>query len=174
MPVPSKEHLNAFGSLIHHYASVETGLKIVLAGVLNVRLRLILIMTEPYGALDLRRVAKAIAKEHNWPGKSLDTFVQIVGDVKPISPLRNYIAHCRWTEGTRPGAIKPRRVDIREEKARYFGDEDDERDWTAKEIQAEADKLITINARLVQLLADTGLDKRIEANIKEASSPTLS
>lgn len=169
MAIPSDAHFKAFGALIHNYASVETGLKIVLSGILNAPLRLVLIMTEPYSALNLRQVLKAVAKEHEWPDKHLETLMQIVGDVKPISPLRNQIAHCRWTEGARPDAVKPRRVDIREERARYYGDDEDERDWTAAELDEQAEKLIAINLRLIQFLSDTGLQTVIERNISDIS-----
>lgn len=169
MAIPSEAHFKAFGALIHNYASVETGFKIVLSGILNAPLRLMLIMSEPYSSLNLRQVVKAVAKEHDWPDNQLETLMQIIGDVKPIAPLRNHIAHCRWTEGTRADTIKPRRIDIREERARYYGNDEEERDWTASEIEAEAQKLIDINLRLIQFLSDTGLKEVIERNISDIS-----
>jgi hypothetical protein len=67
MAVPSKAHFEAFGALLYHYATAETGLKICLCGIMNANLTLMLILTEPYSAINLRKVVKSIAKMHEWP-----------------------------------------------------------------------------------------------------------
>lgn len=162
---PSVAHLQAFGALVHHYATVETGLKIALCGMLRIDLSDALIISQPYGAVDLRHVVKAVAKEREWKDPvHLEQLVQIVGDIKPFGPLRNHIAHSRWTAGSRPGAIRPRHINIRNEKAEYFGDGPSERDWTAPEIAEAANALAQINGRILSWLVSTGLQEIIERN----------
>lgn len=169
MATPSDAHLRAFGSIVYQYATVETGLKICLSGILDTSLHIALILTEPYGSLDLRRVIKSVAKEHDWPDGGLDRLVQIVGDLKPHTALRNNIAHSRWTDGGRPGAIKPRGIDIRQERAVFIGNDPDERDWTAEEMMASAEALAALNRRILQFMDDMGLTARIERHIASAS-----
>ena len=169
MANPSKAHFEAFGALTHHYACVETGLKITLAGILNINLGLVLILAEPYSAVNLRKVIKSVAKMHEWKSGRLDQLMQIVGDLKVHGQLRNQIAHSRWTNGTRPNSIKPRNVDIRSESARFIGDDPEERDWTADEIQECAEQLIQLNARVVRFNHESGLTERIERNMQAAS-----
>ena len=171
MSNPSEAHIRAFGLLIYHYASVETGLKIAICGMLKTNLADVLILSQPYGSLDLRRVTKSIAKERTWKDpKHLDQIICIIGEMKPISGLRNYIAHSRWTDGSRPGSIKPRHVDIRNEKAEFHGDIDTEADWTASEIENQAQTLIKLNVRLINWLQETGLRAIIDKNIASASA----
>jgi hypothetical protein len=170
MCIPSDAQLRAFGAVIYEYAAVESGLKMCLSGILDIPLDLVLILTEPYSADQLRRVIKSVVKDYRLADSGLDKLVQIVGDIKPFGPLRNLIAHSRWTDGTRPGSIKPRGLPIRRERAVFYGDGPDERDWTAKELESAADKLRAINLRIVHFSEEMGLTARIERHMSSMSS----
>ena len=165
MPIPSSKHLQAFGSLIYQYASAETGLKFCLSGMLDLPPNVVMILTEPYSALNLRNVVKALAKEYEFEGVKAEELIQIIGDFKTHGALRNHIAHSRWTEGKRSDAIKPRTVDIRSERAVWRGSDPDEPDWTATEIEAAAAKLAAISYRTLKFMQAGGLTARIVRHI---------
>jgi hypothetical protein len=164
MATPSEAHLLAFGRFIHAYAAVESGIKIALSGVLGTELDAALISFAPYRASDLRNVAKSLAKERLKPPEA-EQFCCIVGDWFQFNGLRNIIAHSRWTEGLREGAIKPRRLNIREGKADWVGDKPDEQEYTAPELQGRADKLNEVNERLKKFLQTSGLADVIASRI---------
>ena len=169
MHVPTGKQLDAFGRIINYYADAETGIKIALAGMLEIDMFELLVLTEPYSSLDLRNVAKSIAKHRFDAGRERDQFCQLVGDLGAFGPLRNNIAHSRWTKGERRGSIKPHRVDIRSGVVKFHGAEEGERDWTTKELQAEVLKLLLLNRRIVQFMQVTGIAASIFGNTSDSS-----
>lgn len=171
MTIPSDDHLLAFGRIIHNFASVETGIKLTLAGILNTFLDAALISFQPYSALDLKNVAKSLSKERLRPELS-DEFCHIVGAWAAYTGLRNVIAHSRWIEGIRSGSIKPRRLDIRADRARWIGNQLEEDDYTAPELEKIAFDLHRINERLKKFLHTSGVADVIDRNIDSESSDT--
>ena len=164
MATPSEAHLLAFGRILHNYASVETGIQISLSAILGIGLGDASIAFQPYTASSLRNVAKSLAKERLKP-KLAEQLCCIVGDWFHYNGVRNLIAHTRWTEGARPGALKPRGVSIREGRARWLGGDPDEQDFTATELEQVAHELHKINERVKQFLVTSGLGPIIEAKI---------
>jgi hypothetical protein len=172
MATPSDAHLLAFGRIIHNFASVETGIKLVLSGILDTFVDSALVSFAPYGAGDLRNVAKSLAKQRLKP-EPAEKFCCIVGDWYAFNGLRNLIAHSRWTTSYRPGAIKPRRLSIREGRADWYGDSETEDDYTAPELETLAEELNVINERLKKFGQASGLFEIIERNM-ETESPDMS
>jgi hypothetical protein len=171
MATPSDAHLLAFGRIIHNFASVETGIELALVGILNTFADAALIAFEPYSAVNLRNVAKSMAKERLKPELS-EQFCMIVGDWFAFNGLRNIIAHSRWTEADREGAIKPRRLSILEGRANWIGNKEEEKSYTSAELEEEAERLRLINERLKQFHQTSGLADIILRNIDSANSDT--
>lgn len=165
MATPSDAHLLAFGRIMHAYAAVESGVKIAMSGILEISLSSALIAFKPYSAGDVRNVAKSLANERLKPELAA-TFCQIVGDWSAFNNLRNTIAHTRWTDGDRPGSIKPRNVSIDKGHAQFVGDEESEKSYTAPELDEALSKLDAINERLKRFLVDSGLQKIIESKME--------
>lgn len=166
MTVPSDDHLIAFGRVMHNYAAVESGIKIAMSGILEIDLAHALIAFEPYSAINVKNVAKSLAKEKLKP-KLAETFCHIVGEWSAHNTLRNTIAHTRWTNGIRPGSIKPRNLSIKEGRAKFVGDGEDEADYTADDLEAAATKLHEINERLKMFLELSGLNRIIESKMAD-------
>jgi hypothetical protein len=161
----TKEHLLAFGGIIHHYAVAENGIKIALATLMGIELVDVMILTEPYSSLNLRNVAKSLAKVKEPINEPVRVFLQIVGDFGAFGAIRNNIAHNRWTDGSRPNSVKPSRLDIREGKARVYGASHEERDWLLEELYQQSDALVDLNKRIIQFLVDN--DKEAAAIARE-------
>ncbi|WP_069055334.1 hypothetical protein [Bosea sp. RAC05] len=172
--IVTEEHIAAFGSIIHYYAYAESGIKITLAGLLDMDLREMLILSEPYSSMNLRTVAKSIVKERLGPGKEADQFIQLIGELGTFGPLRNAIAHQRWTKGARPGSIRPFHLDIRSGSALLKGQSDTEKDWTAAELAAEGDRARKLNASIVRYMQSSGIIDRMDRKHAARSSATES
>ena len=169
MAVPSDAHMVAFGRIIHNFAAVESGIKIALSGILELNLDLAMIAFQPYTASTLKRVAKSISKEKLKPHLS-ETFIGIVGEWCGHSRLRNDIAHNRWTEGAASNSIKPRYLSINADRAEWFGDGDEEAEYSAADLENKALHLHNTNERLKAFLQASGLQSIIEAKIAAASA----
>ena len=168
MTNPSQGHLLEFGRVVHNFATVETGIKIALSGILQIDLAAALIVLEPCSAGNLKNIAKSLAKDRLKP-KLAEQLCCIVGDWSATSGLRNDIAHSRWTDGDRPGSIKPRGLSIQEGRVKYIGDDEKEKSYTVSELQAEAEKLRAINERVLVFLDKSGLGKIVEAKMAEGN-----
>lgn len=170
MQIVDHEHYLQFGRIVHHYATVETGIKITLCGLLQIDLGDMLILSEPYSSATLRNVAKAMSEEkltEEWR----DQLNRIIDDFAKFGPIRNLIAHSRWTTGERLGSIKPRRVDIRSGKAKWLGDAEVERSWTALDLAGVATELHALNERLKGFQEDSGLKAIIQQNLLGTGAP---
>jgi hypothetical protein len=66
-----------------------------------------------------------------------------------------------WKEGIRPNSIKPIHLDIRSGKPVFRGAEDDERDWTIQELEAEAIRLNALHSAQIKLLRDLGVEDMV-------------
>ena len=154
---------------MHNYAAVESGIKIAVSGILEVRLGHAMIAFEPYGSLDLKNVAKSLAKERLKPHVA-ERFCWLIGEWTKHSWLRNSIAHNRWTAGTRPDSIKPQTVKIREGRADWIGSSPAEADFTPEEIEAKADELHHVNEGVKDFLQTSGLQAIIEAKMEDTSN----
>jgi len=117
----SDDFARAFGHLVYQAANVETGLKVCLAAMLNIRPVHVLALAEPYTGPQLRQVVKSLAKSSPWPDGALDRLVELIGRSKANKNLRNHVAHSRWTKGTREGSIKPMGMKINNEKIEPSG-----------------------------------------------------
>ena len=172
MATPSEAHLLAFGRIMHAYATVESGIKIALSGILEIDLAHALIAFEPYTAASLKNVAKSLAKQRLKPDLA-ETFACIVGDWSAFAGLRNTIAHSRWTVGDRPDSIKPRGVSIEKGHARFVGDDDGEKSYTVEYLNDAVCKLHAVNERLKEFLKTSGLERVIASKMADQSSPNL-
>ena len=139
----SEKHVFQFGLITSTYALAEQGIILTLSGILNVNISTMMILASPYGATDLRNVAKSIAKL-KYKGKQLDKFLGITGIVKKHSVLRNAIAHSMWTKGYREDSIRPIRMQIREGKANPKGFHEEEKDYSLNDFELAASELADV------------------------------
>jgi hypothetical protein len=70
---------------------------------------------------------------------------------KPAFALRNDIAHNVWRKGRRAGAIKPMSMSARG-ALKLLGSEHNEREWTAPQLKAEAQKIHELGVDLAKFM----------------------
>ena len=162
----SKEFATAFGAIIHSYARIEAYIKYILSDRLNTSVEDIWIIAEPYGALALRNVAKALVDSAQPTMKDADTIKGLIGEFGAFSKLRNYIAHYVWIDGYKPGSIRPTGVDIRDRKAKLIGLDPAEPDYTITDLADQAVKIERLEHRFHVYLETSGIFERIEAKIE--------
>jgi hypothetical protein len=163
-PIVTHEHLLGFGGIIHNYAFVESGIKIATAHVAGLDLIDFLIMSEPYNSLQLKNVAKSLAKTNEPLSPECEKFIQIIGDFAPFSKIRNFIAHARWTRGERSNSVKPSGLNIRDGRAKVLGSAEGEQDWTPQDLKDIADKLLILSQRISVFLTETGAHESMIVN----------
>lgn len=167
----TEKHYEAFGRIIASYAHAESLVKMSIAGLVPVPLSVVMIMSEPYNALALRNVAKSLAKLHDDP-ELTESMVGLIGRLGSFSSLRNDIAHLRWTNGTRPGSVRPIRLDIRQGRPVHKGFGDDEPDFTIDDLAKKANALFQLYRDIRQFLLDSGLAVAIAKNNALQSAST--
>ena len=165
----SDPQLLAFGKITYLYASIEWGIRCMLAGIVETPLVEALILSEPYSASSLKNVAKSAAKLSRLSDDNQKFFIQLAGDWGAFANLRNAIAHRRWEGGERPDSIRPVGVDIRSGKAKMIGDVED-RDWLEIELLNEAQKLHDLNERAILFFHKSGLADATALRNKERLS----
>lgn len=156
VPDITHDHMAAFGHIVHAYAFAEMGIKMAAAHMAGIDRFDFLILSEPYGAAQLRNVVKSLIKSLHIRHPEEARFVQIVGDLGAFAPLRNDIAHSRWKKGARPNSIKPAGIRISSGSPKLVGEDPNERDWLLSELEHEVDKLSVLTGRIGQLLLDIG------------------
>jgi hypothetical protein len=90
---------------------------------------------------DLKNLMKAVLTESNLTEAEMEEGLKLVDRVNDKSVLRNNVAHTSWRRGRRPGSIKPLVIKAKG-KLLLLGAHHDEKDWTAEELNSEADEIL--------------------------------
>jgi|APSaa5957512535_1039671.scaffolds.fasta_scaffold59591_3 hypothetical protein len=77
-------------------------------------------------------------------------------EIERLNKIRVLVAHSIWVEGKAAGAIKP--AGVKGRKLEFRGYEDNEKEYTAKELTEEAQKMMNAADALANLMRDSGLD----------------
>jgi hypothetical protein len=168
--VLTPEHYTVFGYITAHYAYLEVGMRITLAGYLGQGLTMALALTAPYSSTNLRNAMKAATKlAFREDAKMRELIIEKIGVLSAVSTLRNDIAHNIWKEGDRPDSIAPCYMDIRAERAEFKGFQEKNRDYTMGELQEAANKLHYANEFLAALHRTPEFQASIERNTSAIS-----
>jgi len=81
---------------------------------------------------------------------------KLMDRVRTAHVLRDQIAHCTWTWGTKPGKIKPCVMSART-VLKMRGTEPNEKQWTADELNAEAQRYRELGHDLASFMKRAGL-----------------
>lgn len=174
-------HYHVFGYITHVYAKIERGFTWYIGWRLHIPPNfryLANILVAPYSARDFRNVAKALHKELPMDEPDHSRFIEMIGEFKRISRLRNHIAHNLWTAGKRPGSIKPMHARISEDRLDVFGADDDEEDFLLEDFTKEAKRLEKLQAQFIEFYLrwgggppDDALEGFVTVESSEITSP---
>jgi len=81
---------------------------------------------------------------------------KLMDRVRAAHVLRDQIAHCTWTWGTKPGKIKPCVMSART-VLKMRGTDPNEKQWTADELNAEAQRYRELGHDLAGFMKRAGL-----------------
>jgi hypothetical protein len=165
-PILTDTHFELFGRITYHYADLETGLKFLCAVLLKVDVGAFMVVSEPYTSVNLRNVVTSLsnAADFEYPDER-EKIIRFAGDLKGASKFRNYIAHCQWTRGSRPDSIKPMHINIRSGRAKTFGHDENEPDYTVHDITKIHDNLAGAGQRFRTFLKEYRYEAIIERNM---------
>ena len=148
------EHYAAFGRIVNTMAEIDAvldGIIVAMAkGTMEVLPLLPMVSSKSKGDYIL-----AVGKE----GLSLELIQELeklMDRVRTAHVLRDQIAHCTWTWGTKPGKIKPCVMSART-VLKMRGTEPNEKQWTADELNAEAQRYRELGHDLAGFMKSAGL-----------------
>jgi hypothetical protein len=107
-------------------------------------------------AKDKRDYIVAMAGVSTWPPYAIDGLTRLMARAKKALDLRNSIAHNIWRRGRRVGTIKPMSMSARG-GLKLLGSEQNEREWTAPQLEAEARKIHQLGMDLAEFMKRYGL-----------------
>ena len=165
----------AFGAIIQWFACHELLMQMTMAGIMKSDLNAVLALTSGHGYAGKRDAFQSLLRvAHVPPEIDIEKLRGFVGEIHKHSSLRNKIAHCTWTPGTRPNSIKPTEMMVRGGKAEFVGVDDDDTDYTEAELIQIANELTQLHHRFHAYLDETGLLAAIAEKIEPISSDTSS
>lgn len=169
----SEDHFRAFGRLICAHAQFEVAANKFLAAQLDINPKWATVLSDSYSWATLKSVIKCIASELNWDKVQLNRLSHLLGANSSSRTLRDFVAHSQWVVGRRTGSIKPIGLTTKQGRVRLYGHWPDERDWTAAEIEAEAEKVFTASEQFEDLARDLGIRDNIGRNIPQPDRDKL-
>lgn len=169
----SPKHFEAFGRIIYACSEMDRAIKLCLGATYSLRVHDIFLITEPYSASNLKKVAKSAAKLY-FSNEMKNDFVAILGKFGKFSTLRNHIAHNHWTEGSRPKSVRIVQADIRAGRLDLKGYSEDEPDYTLDELGDAANDLFDLHTELIAFMRDYGLSAAMAKKMREQSTDSAS
>jgi hypothetical protein len=98
-----------------------------------------------------------VAKISTMSPIAIDGLEKLMDRTDKAHGLRNQIAHCTWTPGTRPGTIKPMVMSAQRKALKMLGIEHNEKQWTADELKAEVKRYQEVGKDLALFMKRNGL-----------------
>ncbi|WP_346033260.1 hypothetical protein [Erythrobacter westpacificensis] len=156
----------AAGALITAYAAAEVEFNLLLSAVLDISIYEMALLVQPYSASTRRDVFKAIVKLRlPADDPKRDKLLNFLGRHKEADRLRNHLAHSNWVNSDREGAFRPMYAQARDGKAKFFGVDPTEHDFTVEEVQQVVKKLQQLIFDMRQFKKETGYYEVIQENM---------
>jgi hypothetical protein len=102
----SNDHFIAFGTIINIMVDIDGLLDAMIVAIVKGE-PVILPLLTLLGQKDKVDYISAMAKESTLPPIAKNGLDGLLSRIRKAAALRNQIAHCPWSPGSKPGAIKP-------------------------------------------------------------------
>jgi hypothetical protein len=149
------EHYAAFGRIVNTIADIDGVLDSIIVAFVQGRHEVLPLLTMLNSKSKIDYIV-AMAKESNMSSAVIEELEKLMDRVRKARGLRDQIAHCTWTEGTKPGTIKPLEMRART-VLKMLGIKHNEKQWTAGELNAEAKRYRELGHELADLMKRAGL-----------------
>ena len=167
-------HFLAFGAIIHLFARHEflmIGIVSALTGATIFHTAMLMAELPYRGKRDTVLALIKLLLSHT----QVEQIKGYLGQLHTWNALRNSIAHSTWVEGARPDSIKAFGMSVRGGEADPKGVGEDERDYTAKELNDISDQLKRLHTRFRKYLDSQNLlgvrESKADKSASTSSSP---
>jgi hypothetical protein len=92
-------------------------------------------------------------------------FNKLLKEVETTNRLRRYVAHSVWKRGRKAGCIKPMHISARR-TVKMTGMKHHEKEYSASDLQVEADRMAQIGQQLKSFLDHHGLRVPLERTVR--------
>jgi hypothetical protein len=153
----TEEHYAAFGRIMNLIADIDGLLDAIIMAMVQAKQKEvvlpILTMLSSKSKIDY---IVAMGKESTMSPAAINELEKLMGRVRKARGLRNQIAHCTWMPGRKSGTIKPLLMSARG-VLKMLGIEHNEKQWTAKELDDEANEFRKLGHDLASFMKRNGL-----------------
>ncbi len=161
--VVTRKHHEAFGMIVQAFARHEQLMTMTAAWLLDAQLWPIAVVMAGLGYAGKRDAIVSIIKHVEPADERTDAISGFLNKLDKFSKLRNNIAHSTWTEGKRPDSIKPMTVIVRHGSGRFIGANQNEPDYTVKELFEAANQLNILYNSFAQFVQQSGIGAAVQA-----------
>jgi hypothetical protein len=155
----SDAHFIAFGTIINIMVDIDGLLDRMIIAIVQGD-PAILPLLSLLGQKDKVDYIAAMVKESTLPPFAKSGLDGLLSRVRKAAGLRNQIAHCPWSPGSTPGAIRPMMLSARG-TLKVLGLDWYEKQWTAKELMDEARRFVELGHDLEMFMVRYGLMPRM-------------
>jgi hypothetical protein len=149
------KHFACFGSIVYTFARLEFLIQSAMADVAGIDDTKVLLLTKALSYSQKRDTLYSYLKFYEVPESRQAKIKKLLDRADKHTALRNNIAHALWREGIRPASIRAGYME-RYGKGRIVGYDEDDKDYTLKELGDIADELRSILNSLIRYLRDSG------------------
>ena len=150
------KHYRAFGRVVQAFVQIETVYAQIVLRVLKVEDGTGAFLLAGYNYDGLKNLVKSMVGESNLPDHESKEILARIDKVNDKANLRNNVAHNPWKPGKRKGSIKSMVLKTKG-NLKIMGIEDNEKDWLASELDAEADEILRRGMAVGQFFVDRGI-----------------
>ncbi|HWY61813.1 MAG TPA: hypothetical protein VNW15_07935 [Rhizomicrobium sp.] len=151
------EHYHAFGRIVQAFAAVEYLYKIIAGRINTASDGATLFLMCNTGYEGAKNILTAIINGLDISEDKKKSGLDLIDAVHKRATLRNNASHNTWTEGRRPKSIKPIVLRARN-KLVTLGTGHNEKDWTAVELNQEADLILEGADAVTSFFVSLGID----------------
>ena len=148
--------------IVHTVSEIDQVLDIAITGMAGGKFAVLPLLTY-LGNKDKRDYILAMFDATMPPSASKKDAQKLMKRTGSAASLRNDVTHCAWIKGRKEGSIKPTKIQARQ-VLKVLGIEHNEKEWTAAELQAEAEKFHSLGVEVASFFRKHGFLPVIERN----------
>jgi hypothetical protein len=146
----------AFGRIVQAFVSVKVLYAHALAQIFKLDSGHASLIFARFGYDQFKNLLKVCIQASDASKETIKAVLKLIDKIHTRSLLRNSVAHASWKRGKRPGSIKPLVLKTKGSLL-LLGIHHNEKDWTAEELNREADQILDLALSLGKHLRANGI-----------------